>query len=38
MGVTISVVDNCDPDRWLKVEIKGICRDFGHNVVSTLWF
>ena len=36
--VTVSVVDNCDLDRWSKVEIEGICRDFGHNAISTLWF
>ena len=25
-------------DRWSKVEIEGICRDFGYTAMSTLWF
>ena len=31
-------MDNCDPDRLSKIEILGICRDFGYTAVSTLWF
>ena len=38
MEGTVNVVDNCDPDRWSKVEIEGICRDFGYTAMSTLWF
>ena len=33
----VDVVDNCDPDRCSKVEIKSICRDFGYTSVSRLW-
>ena len=36
VGGTVNVVDNCDPDRWSKVEIKSICRDFGYISVSRL--
>ena len=38
VGGEIDVVDNCDPDKWFKVEIEGICRDFGYTSVSTLWY
>ena len=27
VGGAVDVVDNCDPDRWSKVEIESICRD-----------
>ena len=33
----VDVVDNCDPNKWSKVEIKGICRDFGYTSISRLW-
>ena len=33
---TIDVIDNCDPHKWSKVEIEGICRDFGYTSVSRL--
>ena len=38
VGGTVDIVDNCDPDKWLKVEIKRICRDFGYIAVDKLWF
>ena len=33
----VDVVDNCDPNKWSKVEIEGICRDFGYTSISRLW-
>ena len=36
VGGKVNVVDNCDPDKWSKVEIEGICRDFGYTSVSRL--
>ena len=33
----VGVVDGCDPDKWSKVEIKSICKEFGYTCVSTLW-
>ena len=38
MEGAIDVVDNCDPERWSKVEIKSICRDFGYTSISRLWY
>ena len=38
VGGVVDVVDNCDPDRWSKVEIESICRDFGYTSVSRLWY
>ncbi|XP_023883718.1 uncharacterized protein LOC111996006 [Quercus suber] len=38
VGGEVAVVDNCDPDKWSKVEIDGICRDFGYTFVSRLWY
>ena len=38
MGGEVDVVDNCDLDKWSKVEIEGICRDFGYTSVSRLWY
>ena len=38
MGGTVDIVDNCDPDRWSKVEIESICRDFGYSEVDKLWY
>ena len=38
VGGEVDVVDNYDPDRWSKVEIEGICRDFGYTSVSRLWY
>ena len=29
VGGTVDIVGNCDPDKWSKVEIKSICRNFG---------
>ena len=34
----VDVVDNCDPNKWSKVEIEGICRDFGYTSISRLWY
>ena len=38
MGGKVDVVENCDPDRWSKTEIKGICREFGYTSVSRIWY
>ena len=38
VGGEVNVVDNCDPDKWSKVEIEGICRDFRYTSVSRLWY
>ena len=38
VGGKVDVVDNYDSDRWSKVEIEGICRDFGYTSVSKLWY
>ena len=32
------IVDNCDLDKWSKVEVKSICREFGYTTVDKLWF
>ncbi|KAF3970190.1 hypothetical protein CMV_006092 [Castanea mollissima] len=37
-GGEVGVVDKCDPERWSKVEIEAICRDFGYTHVSRLWY
>ena len=36
VGGKVDVVDNCDLDKWSKVEIEGICRDFGYTYVSRI--
>ena len=36
VGDVVDVVDNYDLDRWSKVEIESICRDFGYTSVSKL--
>ena len=38
VGGIVDVVDNCDLERWSKVEIEGICKDFGYMPVSRLWY
>ena len=38
VGDVVDVVDNYDLDRWSKVEIESICRDFGYTSVSRLWY
>ena len=38
VGGTVDIVKNCDPDKWSKVEIESICRDFGYAAVDKLWF
>ena len=38
VGGAVDIVDNCDPNRWSKVEIESICRDFGYTSVSRLWY
>ena len=38
VGGKVDVVDNCDPDKWSKVEIDGICRNFWYTSVSRLWY
>ena len=36
VGGKADVVDNCNPDKWSKVEIEGICRDFRYTSISRL--
>ena len=36
LGGVVDVVDNCDLDRWSKVEIESIYRNFGYTSVSKL--
>ena len=38
MKGTIDQVENCDLDRWSKVEIKSIYRDLRYTTVDRLWF
>ena len=38
VGGIVDIVDNCDPDKWSKVEIESICREFGYTQVDRLWF
>ena len=38
VGGAVDVVDNCDPERWSKVEIEGMRRDFRYTSVSKLWY
>ena len=37
VGGDVGVVDDCDPNKWSKVEIESICKDFGYTFVSRLW-
>ena len=34
----VGIVDGCDPDKWSKVEIESICKEFGYTCVSRLWY
>ena len=34
----VDIVDNCDPDKWSKTEIEGICRECGYTSVSRIWY
>ena len=34
----VGVVDGYDPDKWSKVEIESIHKDFGYTCVSRLWY
>ena len=38
VGGKVDIVDNCDPNRWSKTEIEGICRDFRYTSVSKIWY
>ena len=38
VGRTVDIVDNYDLDKWSKVEIESICREFGYIAVAKLWF
>ena len=38
VGGAVDIIDNCDLNRWSKVEIESICRDFGYKSVSRLWY
>ena len=38
VGGAVDVVDNCDLERWSKVEIEGMRRDFRYTSVSRLWY
>ena len=37
VGGDVGIVDGCDPNKWFKVEIESICKEFGYTCVSTLW-
>ena len=37
-GRTVNIVENYYPNKWSKVEIKSICRDFTYTTVDKLWF
>ena len=34
----VGIVDGCDPDKWSKVKIESICKEFGYTCVSRLWY
>ena len=34
----VDIVDNCDPDKWSKTEIEGICREFEYTSISGIWY
>ena len=38
MGGEVGLVDECDLDKWSKIEIEAICKDFGYTHVSRLWY
>ena len=38
VGGDVGVVDDCDPNKWSKVKIEAICKDFGYTSVSRLWY
>ena len=38
VGGDVGVVDDCDPNKWSKVKIEVICKDFGYTSVSRLWY
>ena len=38
VGGDVGIVDGCDPNKWSKVEIESICKEFGYTCVSTLWY
>nr|POF04687.1 hypothetical protein CFP56_38527 [Quercus suber] len=38
MGGTVDIMENCDLDKWSKVEIESIYGDFGYTAMDKLWF
>ena len=38
MGGTVNIVDNYNPDKWSKVEIESIYREFRYIAMDELWF
>ena len=34
----MGVVDDCDPNKWSKVEIEAICKEFGYTSMNRLWY
>ena len=38
VGGIVDIVDTCDLDKWSKVEIESICKEFGYTEVGKLWF
>ena len=38
VGGAVDEIDNCDLERWSKVEIESICSDFGYTFISRLWY
>ena len=33
----MGIVNDYDPDKWSKVEIEAICKEFGYTFVNRLW-
>ena len=38
VGSYVGIVDGCDPDKWFKVEIESIYKEFRYTCVSRLWY
>ena len=38
VGGAVDIIDNCDLDKWSKIEIESICRDSGYTSVSRIWY
>ena len=38
MGGTVNIVDNYNPDKWSKIKIESIYREFRYIAMDELWF